>query len=78
MTIYRYPEIATYREPTGKCPGCGKRTRRKRRFWQTLSPFNRDENGTVRTREQIEAAVKAEADAWEPDFTHVGCKEPTE
>lgn len=42
----------------------GKRRQQTRRFYQTISPFNKNKDGTVKTREQINAEIKAERDAW--------------
>ena len=71
----RFDEISTSCSSTGNCPVCGKRVRRSRTFAQTVSPFNRNPDGTVRTRAQISAAVLAERSAWVPDFTHEACAE---
>jgi hypothetical protein len=38
-----------------------------------VSPFNRNPDGTVRTRAQVSAAVVAESRTWQPDFTHQAC-----
>ncbi|WP_280371052.1 hypothetical protein [Nocardia wallacei] len=39
----------------------------------TVNPFNKNPDGSVRTRDEVRAAVAARADAWQPDFTHAGC-----
>ena len=69
----RYDEISTAVTSTGNCPVCGKRVRRSRTFTQTVSPFNRNPDGTVRTRAQVSAAVVAKSRTWQPDFTHQAC-----
>jgi len=68
-----FQEIATTATKSGVCPICGKRVVRRQRFWQTDNPWNRNDDGTVKTRDEIYADVKAEADAWVPDFTHAKC-----
>ena len=68
-----FPEVATTATKTGLCPVCGKRATRRQRFWQTESPFNRNPDGTVRTRTDIQEEVRAEAANWVPDFTHGKC-----
>lgn len=72
--LYSFTEVAISAQKKGVCPVCGRVVIRRERFWQTENPFNRNDDGTVRTREEIYAAVKADADAWVPDFTHVKCR----
>lgn len=43
----------------------GKRTCRQRTFWQTVSPFNTNPDGTVKTRAEVQASVNQEALEWE-------------
>lgn len=70
----RFQPIEARRSHTGKCPVCGKSVRRSRTFEHTVSPFNRNADGSIRTPEEIRVRVKAEADAWQPDFTHGTCR----
>lgn len=72
-TYWRITAKATRR---ARCPGCGKATTRSRTFEMTVSPFNKNPDGTVRTPSEVAAAVRAEADAWQPDpglFRHSAC-----
>lgn len=71
----RYERLTARRTHTGKCPGCGKSVRRTQTFGMTISPFNRNPDGTQRTRAEVAAAVNAKADQWQPDFTHEACAE---
>lgn len=75
MPTYRFEELRTRRQHVGKCPNCGKRVSRSRSFEQTVNPFNKNADGTVKSRDEVWAAVKAEADAWVPDFTHCSPEE---
>lgn len=61
-------------ERKGKCPACGKRVLRSRTFEQTVNPFNRNANGVPKTWEEVFADVRAQADAWQPNFAHEGCR----
>lgn len=70
MTAYRFEPVTSYREKVGLCPSCGKRVVRRMKFEHTVNPFNRNDDGNVRTREEVWARVNAEADAWVPDFRH--------
>jgi len=42
----------------------GRRRQQTREFMQTINPFNRDEDGNVKTRQQILIEVNAERAAW--------------
>ncbi|GAA2376306.1 hypothetical protein [Gordonia cholesterolivorans] len=75
MSIVRFREVAITARSNDKCPVCGRRTTRSKKFWQTISPFNRLPDGTPKTRDDINRELKAEADAWEPDHRHAACIE---
>lgn len=74
MTVYHFEPVRARRTKRGRCPMCGRPVSRSCTFVQTVSPFNRPPGGEPRTRAQVQAAVEAEADAWQPDFTHAGCR----
>ena len=57
----------------GTCPVCGKRVARSRTFEKTVNPFNRNADGSIKTSAEVYDAVKAEGEAWQPDFTHEAC-----
>lgn len=78
MPTYQFQPVRTSRRKSGSCPVCGKRVTRSRAFEHTVNPFNRNDDGTVRTYDEVRAAVNAEADMWEPDFTHQNCVPNTE
>ena len=42
----------------------GKKRQKTVTFMKTVNPWNRNEDGTVRTPEEIRVLVRAEADAW--------------
>lgn len=71
---YQFQEIRERAEKAGKCPGCGKVTRRSKAFSQTVNPFNRNTDGDVKTPTEVRADVSAEAAEWVPDFWHASCK----
>lgn len=48
----------------GACPGCGKRLRRSKTFIHTVNPFNRNDDGTVRTIEQVREHLREVVVAW--------------
>lgn len=47
-----------YKDPSGK------RRQETKRFFQTVNPFNRNADGSVKTREQIQKEVQEECSAW--------------
>lgn len=42
----------------------GKARQKTKRFSQTVSPYNKNTDGTVKTREQITAEIKEARDKW--------------
>lgn len=42
----------------------GKRRQKTRKFYQTISPINKNKDGTVKTREQIMTEILAERETW--------------
>jgi hypothetical protein len=75
VTTYYYEEVSAPARRKGNCPICGKATVRSKRFTQTVNPFNRNADGTVKTRAEVRASVDAQAIAWVPDFSHEACGE---
>ncbi|GKV89323.1 hypothetical protein [Pectobacterium carotovorum] len=71
----RYEEVATVAEKSGKCVVCGKACKRREKFYQTLNPFNKNKDGSVKSYAQILSEIKERAAAWklEPIF-HAKCK----
>ena len=48
-----------------KCEaGCGRRLQRRHKFWQTLSPFNKNAQGQPKTREEIADELRVEKTRW--------------
>jgi hypothetical protein len=66
----RYEPVRTSRTKRGPCPACGKTVTRSRTFENTINPFNKNEDGIVRTRSEVWKRVNAVADEWIPDFRH--------
>jgi hypothetical protein len=65
-----YQELEHPCTKRGKCPDCGKSRSRSNRFTMTMSPFNKDpETDLPRTARQIQAALRALAQDWVPDFS---------
>lgn len=51
---------------TVKCECCGKSLRRSTTIENTVNPWNRNDDGTVKTASQVRDDVDAQAKAWEP------------
>jgi hypothetical protein len=49
------------------CETCGKKVDRQRTFEQTVNPWNKNTDGTVKTFLEVLAAVQLEANLWEAD-----------
>jgi hypothetical protein len=60
----RFTPIGLTVRKTVKCPSCGKKVRRQRRFEQTLNPYNRV-NGIPKNAKQILAEERAKAAEWQ-------------
>lgn len=67
MARFVFEEIVCRAERSGKCAMCGKRWKKVKKFSQTVNPFNRNEDGSQKNREQIWAELRAEAKLWQPE-----------
>lgn len=65
FTRHVYQEIARRRDVSVACTKCGKKLRRTIKAYQTLNPFNRNEDGSSKTAEQIWAELPAKLDHTE-------------
>jgi hypothetical protein len=73
MTVTRFREIKLSTKRTFKCTVCGKRGQKSYTAYRTVNPFNRNEDGTVKSPQQILAEVQAEVRGWEPEPIHDKC-----
>lgn len=76
MTTYRYDSITARGFKRGQCAVCGKGAERSREFSQTLNPFNRNPDGSVKTALEIRREVNAAAKAWQDGepVVHARCE----
>ena len=66
MTIINFEEVRMYGRKTVKCAGgCGRRLKRSRKFFQTISPFNKNPDGTVKNRNDIYNELAVWVSNWE-------------
>jgi hypothetical protein len=80
MATVTFSEVAIRGSKRVKCArGCGSTLMRSRKFWQTLSPFNKNAAGELKTRDEIQEQLFAERRAWmnEPE-TCKRCQEATQ
>lgn len=65
MPTFIFEEVKLYGSKSGKCSVCGKPCTRSQKFVQTLNPFNKNENGEVKTRREIKEELLAELKDWQ-------------
>lgn len=75
MTIHRYQPVYLRTVRRGVCPVCSRKVTRERTTNQTINPYNRNADGSVKTFAEIRSELIAESAEWTPDFTHAKCRE---
>lgn len=61
--LHTFEEVNLRATKTGKCR-CGKRRTRATTVCQTLSPFNKNEDGTLKNRYEIMEELRVELTKW--------------
>lgn len=56
------------------CQACGRKGRKQTTLRQTINPFNRNADGTLKTFSDIHAELQIDAAAWAPEPIHEGCR----
>lgn len=75
MTTYTYEQVRVTVSKSGTCATCGKAARRQTTITNTVSPFNRNDDGTVRTRSEVLARVRQLARQWQTaPVVHAACE----
>jgi hypothetical protein len=69
----RFDEIKCSSTRNGKC-ACGKRVTRSKTFYQTVNPYNRNKDGSPKTRNEVWDSVREEARNWNPVFICKKCQ----
>ena len=62
-----FREIDFKAKKSGKCTVCGKRRTRQKKFRQTLNPFNKNEDGTVKSVLDIQVECFHQAELWKKE-----------
>jgi len=67
MPTYNFEKVSVKAQKKIKCKKCGKSTQETRVFSQTINPFNKNKDGTIKTYIQImDEEVKKRIDAiWD-------------
>lgn len=66
MPTYTFERVTRPVTKTVPCRDCGKKLKRSTTLEQTISPFNKNGDGTAKTRDQIAAELREEAATWHP------------
>ena len=66
MTLINFEEVKINVKKSGKCL-CGKYRQRSRSFYQTINPFNKNQEGKIKTREEILVEIKKRAIEWKKE-----------
>lgn len=75
MTTYRYDEVSYHARKVGLSAKCDKPATRQRKFTNTINPFNRNPDGSVRTRSEVWENVKRLGHEWEAEpVRHARCE----
>lgn len=76
MTIYRFREIALTGKKRVKCINCGTMLTRQKKFYQTLNPFNKREDGLEKDAADIIPELEEAISEWRKQFEIcAACKE---
>lgn len=77
LVTVTFEEVSITPERSGTCAKCGKPCRRKKKFYQTLSPFNKNAQGLRKTASEIREELTAEYRKWleTTPLNHVKCED---
>lgn len=71
-----YQEVAITPERSGTCAKCGKFCCRKKKFFQTINPFNKNAQGEVKTASEIRAELTDQYRQWvKTPLYHAKCED---
>lgn len=74
MPTYRFEEVTYPVKRRVPCAGgCGKKLTRQTTLSQTINPFNKNPDGSIKTRADIWQALRAEAETWQPSARSATC-----
>lgn len=75
MRVY-FQEVKLHGLKSGKCPVCGKTVTLSKKFFQTLNPFNKNADGTIKSHGDIYKELTVQLSEWKKvKPTHMKCTE---
>jgi hypothetical protein len=72
ITRTTFEEVKHHATKSVKCSSCNKTLRRQKIFSQTLNPFNKNKDGSLKTRFQIKDELVKDASQWRETPTLCG------
>ncbi len=73
--LVHYEEVYLRSTKSGKCSICNKTAKRSKKFSQTLNPWNIDDKGKVRTRDEIYKELRKDILEWQEKIVlHEKCR----
>lgn len=64
MPTYIFEEVKLSGSKSGRCSICGKACTRSQKFSQTISPFNKNKKGEMKTWQEIKDELRTELAEW--------------
>lgn len=64
MPTYNFEEVSIQHTKRWTDQETGKKRQKTKKFYMTLNPFNKNEDGSVRTRQEIYRELVKQRDAW--------------
>lgn len=72
----RFEEVALHGQKNGACDVCGKTCSRKQKFYQTINPFNKNQDGLPKNRNEIYEELKIQSSLWKAEpIRHAKCEQ---
>lgn len=73
---HAFPEVKLSVKATAPCGKCGRQCSRTKKFWQTLNPFNKNDDGSVKTRDEIMSELGQQAAQYRTQtIYHAKCED---
>lgn len=71
-----YREVWISGRKAGVCAVCGKNAARSKKFYQTVNPYNKNKDGSLKTETQIRKEILKERTEWRGEpIVHTKCEE---
>ena len=60
----RFEKVGRKISKSGPCAKCGKRAKRTEEFFQTINPWNKNNDGMIKSRNEINDELRDNINAW--------------